>query len=236
MGLQNRTHVSHNLYFRTGPGEGLWFGIKVANEKPNVPSARNFGPVPGTANGTYPEGPGEVSGMVTETRPDGADITEHVPRFSILVADDDRGTREALGEVLRNQGFHTVLAEDGSAAVEIVQVELIHLVLFDMHMPRMTGLEALNLLRHTIRRVLPAVLMTADATTELMRQAFLAQVYSVIPKPVNKNIVLHTLARALAQVYGKTAKPGSSPAPTQPTAPDSTGTGSQIPPGDTGRV
>ena len=174
--------------------------------------------------------------MVTETRPDGADITEHGPRFSILVADDDRGTREALGEVLRNQGFHTVLAEDGGAAVEIVQVELIHIVLFDMHMPRMTGLEALNLLRHTLGRVLPAVLMTADATTELMRQAFLAQVYSVIPKPVNKNIVLHTLARALAQVYGKPAEPGVPPTTTHPTAPDSTGPGFQTPPGNLGRV
>jgi len=174
--------------------------------------------------------------MVTETRPDGAYVTEHGPRFSILVADDDRGTREALGEVLRSQGFHTILAEDGGAAVEIVQVELIHLVLFDMHMPRMTGLEALNLLRHTLGRVLPAVLMTADATTELMRQAFLAQVYSVIPKPVNKNIVLHTLARALAQVYGKATEPGSPTNPIHPPKSDTTGTGQQPPPGDVGRV
>jgi len=142
------------------------------------------------------------------------DRTEECHRFSILIADDDRGNREALGEVLQNRGFDTVLAKDGEEAVEIVQVQLVHLVLFDMHMPRLTGLEALNLLRQTLHKVLPAVLMTADATTELMRQAFLAQVYSVIPKPVNKNIVLHTLARALAQVYGKPAEP---PGPQEPT-------------------
>ena len=117
--------------------------------------------------------------------------------------------------MLQNRGFHTLLAKDGEEAVEIVQVQLVHLVLFDMHMPRLTGLEALNLLRQTLHKVLPAVLMTADATTELMRQAFLAQVYSVIPKPVNKNIVLHTLARALAQVYGKPAEttPSEPPEP-----------------------
>ena len=142
--------------------------------------------------------------MVTEIRPQTGTI-EHDDRrrFSILVADDDRGTRETLGEVLEHEGFDTVLASDGGEAVELVQVKLIHLVLFDMHMPRLTGLEALDLLRQTLGRVLPAVLMTADATTELMRQAFQAQVYSVIPKPVSKNIVLYTLARALAQVYGK---------------------------------
>jgi len=132
-------------------------------------------------------------------------------RFSILIADDDQGNRETLGEVLQNRGFDTVLAKDGGEAVEIVQVQLVHLVLFDMHMPRLTGLEALNLLRQTLHKVLPAVLMTADATTELMRQAFLAQVYSVIPKPVNKNIVLHTLAKALEQVYGKPPEPAPQP-------------------------
>ena len=142
--------------------------------------------------------------------------TETHNRFSILIADDDRGNREALGEVLQNRGFDTVLAKDGGEAVEIVQVQLVHLVLFDMHMPRLSGLEALNLLRQTLHKVLPAVLMTADASSELMKQAFLAQVYSVIPKPVNKNIVLHTLARALEQVYGKPpeAAPPNSQEPT----------------------
>ena len=148
--------------------------------------------------------------MVTEFRPRQGETTEHDrpgPRFSILIADDDRGTRETLGEVLQDRGYHTVLAADGGEAVELVQVELVHLVLFDMHMPRMTGLEAVNLLRQTIGRILPAVLMTADATTELMRQAFQAQVYSVIPKPVNKNIVLHTLVKALTRVYGTPTEP-----------------------------
>ena len=158
--------------------------------------------------------------MLTDAGPEtGPPTTEKrertVPhnRFSILIADDDRGNREALGEVLQNRGFDTVLAKDGGEAVEIVQVQLVHLVLFDMHMPRLSGLEALNLLRQTLHKVLPAVLMTADASSELMKQAFLAQVYSVIPKPVNKNIVLHTLARALEQVYGKLAEPAPSKPP-----------------------
>ncbi|HXD85269.1 MAG TPA: response regulator [Urbifossiella sp.] len=145
--------------------------------------------------------------MITDSGPEtGLPNTERervFSRFSILIADDDRGIRETLGEVLQDRGFDTLLAKDGGEAVEIVQVQMVHLVLFDMHMPRLTGLEALSLLRQTLHKVLPAVLMTADATTELLRQAFQAQVYSVIPKPVNKNIVLHTLARALEQVYGK---------------------------------
>lgn len=141
--------------------------------------------------------------------------TEQQHRFSVLIADDDRGNREALGEVLEHQGFRTLLAADGSQAVELVQVDLVHLVLFDMHMPGLTGLEAFAVIRQTLDRILPAVLMTADATNDLIRRAFQAQVFSVIPKPVNKNIVLNTLTRALAKVYG--AIP-----PTTPTTPVAT--------------
>jgi CheY-like chemotaxis protein len=150
--------------------------------------------------------------MVTELRPGEGGPTETTSgppagtndqkRFSILIADDDRGTRETLGEMLASRGFSVKLAADGGEAVELVQVDLVHLVLFDMHMPRLTGLEAFAVIRQTLDRILPAVLMTADANNDLIRQAFAAQVYSVIPKPVNGNVVLHTLERALAKVYG----------------------------------
>lgn len=133
--------------------------------------------------------------------------TEVGNRFRILVADDDRGNRETLGEVLETRGFQPVLAKDGGEAVEIVQVQMVHLVLIDMHMPRLTGLEAVAHLRQTLHKVLPTVLMTADATADLMKQAMQAQVYSVIPKPINLNLVLHTLAKALEQVYGKPPAP-----------------------------
>ncbi|MBA4063984.1 MAG: response regulator [Isosphaera sp.] len=156
--------------------------------------------------------------MVTPTPPrtdtDAAAPGRGDRRFAILIADDDRGTREALGEVLEHRGFRTVLAEDGGRAVELVQVDLVHLVLFDMHMPRLTGLEAFAVIRQTLDRALPAVLMTADATSDLIRRAFQARVYSVIPKPVETNVVLHTLTRALEQVYGPAAPPDP---PTDPT-------------------
>jgi len=120
--------------------------------------------------------------------------------FSVLVTDDDRGSRDALAALLNDHGFRTVTAGSGEEAIEIVQAEVIHVVFFDMHMPRMTGLEALQQVR-LLNALLPAILVTADATRELIRQAFQAQVFSVIPKPVNKSIVLHTLTRALKQSY-----------------------------------
>jgi CheY-like chemotaxis protein len=140
-----------------------------------------------------------------------ADANSTTPRFTILVADDDRGSREALSGLLADKGFPTVQASSGEEAIEIVRVEMIHLVFFDMHMPRMTGLEALQQVR-LINDLLPAILVTAAASREVIRQALDAQVFSVIPKPVNKNVVLHTLTRALVQVYGP-EPPAAPPAP-----------------------
>lgn len=131
---------------------------------------------------------------------------QHDEPFSILIADDDAGNRDTLSGFLKDRGFHTVVAADGSEAVEIVQVTMVHLVLIDMHMPRLTGLEAVQMIQQ-MNALLPAILMTAEATRDLIQQAFKAQVYSVIPKPVNPNIVLHTLTRALAQFYGPPEKP-----------------------------
>ncbi len=122
--------------------------------------------------------------------------------FSILVTDDDRGSRDTLAQMLRDRGFSAVTAASGEEAIEIIHAEPIHLVFFDMHMPRMTGLEALQQVR-LYNELMPAILVTADATRELIRQALQAQVYSVIPKPVNKSVLLHTLARALKAVSNR---------------------------------
>jgi CheY-like chemotaxis protein len=121
--------------------------------------------------------------------------------YSILITDDDRGCRETLREIVEPEGFHTLLASSGEEALEIVRGEMIHLVLLDMHMPRLTGLETLELMRQ-LNAVLPCILVTADANEGLMRQAFRARAYSVIPKPVSKNVVLYTVVRALVRVYG----------------------------------
>jgi CheY-like chemotaxis protein len=76
-----------------------------------------------------------------------------------------------------------------------------------MHMPRLTGLETIQLVRQ-FNALLPCILVTADANQDLLRQASRAQAFSVIPKPVSKNVVLYTVVRALLRAYGK-AEDGS---------------------------
>src|SRR5919198_4798875 len=127
--------------------------------------------------------------------------TKEANDYSILIADDDGSCREALREIMEPEGFRTLLASSGEEAVDIVRTATVHLALLDMHMPTLTGLETLQLVRQ-INAVLPAILVTADYNEHLVRQACLAHAYSVIPKPVSKNVVLYTVVRALARSYG----------------------------------
>ena len=122
-------------------------------------------------------------------------------RYSILIADDDVGCREALRSIVEPEGYRTFLARSGEEALDILHEEPIDLALFDMHMPRLTGLETLELARQ-FNALLPCILVTADANEVLLRQAFRARAYSVIPKPVSKHVVLYTVVRALVRVYG----------------------------------
>jgi CheY-like chemotaxis protein len=121
--------------------------------------------------------------------------------YSILITDDDRGCREALREIVEPEGYRALLASSGEEAVDIVRREAVHLALLDMHMPTLTGLETLELVRQ-VNALLPCVLVTADITERLMRQALRARAYSVIAKPVSKNVVLYTVVRALLRAPG----------------------------------
>lgn len=140
--------------------------------------------------------------------------------YRILITDDDGGCRESLRSIVEPEGFETCLASSGEEALEIVREKPIHLAMFDVHMPRLTGLETLQLVRQ-INAVLPCILVTADPDEDVMRQAFRYHAYSVIPKPVSKNIVLYTVMRAL-RVYDSWREQlnrGGDLPPTLPSAP-----------------
>ncbi len=131
--------------------------------------------------------------------------TPEAKNYSILIADDDGNTREALRQIVEPEGYRTLTASSGEEALDILHEDPVHLLLLDMHMRSLTGLETLRLARQ-FKATLPAILVTGSADEHLLREACQAHVYSVIPKPVSKNVVLYTVVRALSRFYGR---PGS---------------------------
>ncbi|HEY4313141.1 MAG TPA: response regulator [Pirellulales bacterium] len=113
---------------------------------------------------------------------------------NLLITDDDLSFRETLRGVLEPQGFRTFMASDGEEALHVVQREEVHLVLLDMHMPRLTGLETLRKLKQ-IKLVLPCIILSANADDELREEARRADAFSVLAKPVSR-INLTTIVHA----------------------------------------
>jgi two-component system, response regulator PdtaR len=120
---------------------------------------------------------------------------------SILVTDDDHAFRETVRAMLEPRGFRTLTAANGEEALTIVSREPIHLLLLDMHMPRLTGLETVHRI-HQVRRQLPWVLLSAALDEATVQQAHLADVFSVLPKPVSCSDITITVQRVFRQIYG----------------------------------
>lgn len=119
---------------------------------------------------------------------------------SLLITDDDRGFREALRSVFEPRGYRTLLAGDGEEAMQIVRSQEVHLLLLDMHMPKLTGLEVLRLVKQ-YKSHLPCILMSADLDELLIQQARQAEAFSVLPKPVTRQRITWTVERAIESAY-----------------------------------
>src|SRR5271170_3228901 len=90
-------------------------------------------------------------------RPDEGNGENMVKTYSILITDDDPGCREVLRDIFEPEGYRTLLASSGEEAIDIVRDQPVHIALLDMHMPRLTGLETLELVRQ-INNLLPCIL------------------------------------------------------------------------------
>ncbi len=119
---------------------------------------------------------------------------------ALLITDDDTGFRETLREAFQPRGFRTLLAGDGEEALEIVRSTEVHLVILDMHMPKLTGLETLRLVKQ-FRALLPCILMSAQLDAFLVEQAEREQAFSVLAKPISLHTLTGTVRQALERTY-----------------------------------
>jgi len=122
--------------------------------------------------------------------------------FGVLIADDEASSRETLRGIVEPLGYKALVANSPEAAMDIIRTAPVHIALLDFNMPKMSGLELLQMARQWVLG-LPAILVTADPSVRVMREAQRADVFSVIPKPVSRSVVVYTVTRALAQRYGQ---------------------------------
>jgi len=119
---------------------------------------------------------------------------------SLLIADDDYDFRETLRDVFAPRGFRTLLASDGDEALHILEEEPVHLLLVDMHMPRLTGLEVARRVQES-RVAIPWILLSAALDESIVREAQEAEAFSVLAKPVRFAQITAVVADAMRSRY-----------------------------------
>jgi CheY-like chemotaxis protein/anti-sigma regulatory factor (Ser/Thr protein kinase) len=118
----------------------------------------------------------------------------------ILVVDDDKATRHVLQTILTTAGFSTAVARDGVEALRSLGADQFDLILLDVWMPRMNGLELLAKLR-TIEARPRVIVMTSDDAPETLLKAVREQAVRYVHKPVEAAQLLETVREALAASY-----------------------------------
>ena len=119
--------------------------------------------------------------------------------YSLLIADDDDSFREVLRSIFE-PWFSLLEAVSGEQAIDIIECEQIDLLVLDMHMDELTGIETIRIVKN-IEADLPCILVTADAMT-VREEALNADAWSVLPKPVRKRELLDSVSTALDSTYG----------------------------------
>jgi two-component system nitrogen regulation response regulator NtrX len=113
----------------------------------------------------------------------------------ILVVDDERAIRSTLKEILEYEKYSVVDAADGMEALELVKNDQFDVILLDIKMPRMDGLEVLEEILKTCDT--PVVMISGHGTIETAVEAIKKGAYDYIAKPLDLNRLLITIRNAL---------------------------------------
>lgn len=116
---------------------------------------------------------------------------------TILIVDDEKNTREGLKKGLEHNRYNILLAEDGKSALELFSTERIDLMLADLKMPGMDGLQLMEKVKEISPDTL-TVILTAYGTIETAVQAMKQGAYDFITKPINLDEVDILVRRALS--------------------------------------
>jgi DNA-binding response OmpR family regulator len=117
-------------------------------------------------------------------------------KSNILIVDDEPVTRKSLSDILRLEGYNVTSAPNGQAAVEYVRTHQVDLMVVDLRMPGMDGLEVVQV----VNQLAPdteVVLLTAYASTETAIQALRLRIHDYLQKPAPPAQIVSSVKKGL---------------------------------------
>ncbi|MFH0934678.1 MAG: ATP-binding protein, partial [Pseudomonadota bacterium] len=123
--------------------------------------------------------------------------TQNKRGVRILVAEDNSTNRQIIEKILKHGNHKVDLVENGEQALDRMETNPYDLLILDMNMPQMGGLEVVKIHRALLRQPLdtPVIILTANATPEARRECERAHIDAYLTKPVDALTLLDTVAR-----------------------------------------
>jgi DNA-binding NtrC family response regulator len=127
-------------------------------------------------------------------------ISERTPmtkkNFSILVVDDEEAVRYMLSALIKSDGYAVETATDGVAAINALQAKLFHIVLTDVRMPKIDGVELLKFAKNNFPSI-EVIMLTGVGDVKIAVECMKLGAYDYITKPSSSDEMLTTIERAL---------------------------------------
>ncbi len=132
-------------------------------------------------------------------------------QYSLLITDVDEMSRETIREFFEPDGYNTYMAGSGKEAIEIAREVLIHTLITDMNLPDINGLETFRFIKKEFQIVLPCILLSKNASKEMLLRAISAEAYAVISKPIHLDALRFAMRQIMKKYYLREGKfPGNS--------------------------
>ncbi|MEE8168502.1 MAG: response regulator [Candidatus Hydrothermarchaeales archaeon] len=117
-------------------------------------------------------------------------------KTSILVVDDDIGTCETLADILTAKGYNVTTAESGIEAVEKLKGELFKVILMDIKMMGINGIETIREIKKIVYPEVAIIMMTAYVAEALVTEALREGAYAVVYKPLDIERIIKLIESA----------------------------------------
>lgn len=112
----------------------------------------------------------------------------------VLIVEDEKDMREQIAEVIKEE-YHPILAETGEKALEIIKKQSVDVILLDLRLPGISGMEVLKKLKKDDSNI-EVIMVTAYPDIRNAVEATKLGAYDYIPKPFHNEDLMHTIRRA----------------------------------------
>lgn len=122
--------------------------------------------------------------------------------MKILIVDDDKTTRKLLSLYLKGKGYEIVTAENGLDAMEKLGMDNINLIVSDMNMPYMDGIELTKTLKtDPAWKHIPIIMVTTEADEDEKVKALEAGVDDYLVKPTNADQITDSIKKIIKKIF-----------------------------------